>query len=70
VYSGCWWESLKVRDIFQGPGFNRRIILISIFEIGWGGGRELSQNREKMEGFSERGNEPPGSIICVNFLIR
>ena len=40
VYSGCWWENLKERDIFQDLGVNRRIILISIYKIGCGeGGR-------------------------------
>jgi hypothetical protein len=68
VYSWCWWESLKERDIFQGLGVNRRIILISIFEIGWGGRCDLSHNREKMAGSSERGDEPSGSKKCGEFL--
>ena len=61
---------MKKRNIFQdlGGGGNRRIILISIFETGWGEGAELSQNRKKMAGSSERGNEPSGSIKCGEFL--
>jgi len=49
VYSRCWWESLKVRDIFLGLGVNRRIILISIFEIGWGWGVSCLRTGKKWQ---------------------
>jgi hypothetical protein len=38
-------------------------------EVGWGmDWIELAQDRNRLAGYCEYGNEPPGSIKCGEFL--
>jgi len=70
VYTGFWWGNLRERDHLEDSGMDGRLIFRCIFRkwdvgvwtgliwprIGAGGGT------------CKRGNEPSGSIKCVEFL--
>jgi len=51
MYTGFWWGDLRVRNHFQDPGIDGKIILRWIFRKWIGGGGkdwiELAQDRDR-----------------------
>jgi len=70
VYTGFWWGNLRERDHLEDSGMDGRLIFRCIFrkwDVGvWTG---LIWPRIGAGGDTcKLGNEPSGSIKCVEFL--
>jgi len=70
VYTGYWWGNPRERDHLEDPGADGRIILRWIFRkwVGWHGLDWSVSGYGWVAGTCKRGNEPPGSIKCGEFL--
>jgi hypothetical protein len=70
AYTGIWWGNLRERDHLGDPGIDGRInIKMDVKEVGCGVLTGSSWLRiVQMAGTCECGNEPSGSIKCVELL--
>jgi len=68
--TGFWWGDLRERDHWGDPDVDGRIILRWICRSGRGceDWMELAQDKDRLGGTCEYGDEPSGSINAGNFL--
>ena len=71
VYAGFWWGYLRELYHLEDPRRKSEDnIKMDLQEVGCGGMDriELAQDKDKVAGTCECGNEPSSSIICGEFL--
>jgi hypothetical protein len=70
MYTGFWWGNLRERGHFEDPSVDGKKILRWIYR-NWDGGHGLDRagsGQKQVAGICECGNEPSGSIKCVEFI--